>query len=122
MATLLNTTRKKSQHIDHEPFVIRATFLDEMQSKPILKEVRKAWFEGQPISRDTLRKFYDLVLKDEQTKLPYITSIGSRPVSWFLGNPVQTGEYVAVTTIPGNGEHLAAKPGSDRPQPSGLCN
>ena len=91
----------------HAPFEIKPTFRD---NRLLLDAVYSSWFEGAPITAERLRKFYDLVLVGPKTKLPYLTNTGGVAVSWFLPDLVNTGTFVAVTTLSTNGENIVAQP------------
>ena len=110
LATLLQYHKQRLQggrSVSHAPFEIKPAFFD---NHPLLDAVYSSWYEGKPIAAERLRKFYDLVLAGPTTKLPYITNTGGVAVSWFVPDLVNTGTFVAVTTLSKNGENLVAQP------------
>ena len=57
--------------------------------RPLMEKVHSVWELGSVDSLDTheLRQFYGLVLGAPSVKLPFITTIGEKNVSWFNQRP-----------------------------------
>jgi hypothetical protein len=77
------------------PFVIKDAVWNT-EFAPLLVRIHAVWdMDGESISTHQLHQFYNLVVGDERTHLPFITTVGNHPVSWFVNRP-NTGEWTSV--------------------------
>ena len=79
------------------PFVINSTF-DNADSVSLRNRVRNVWMGEGSLSTGHLKDFYDMVLKDtssNKVKLPYITSSGGIPLSWFTQSVLEPNTWVS---------------------------
>jgi hypothetical protein len=87
---------------DHTPFIIKSKFLDPVYREGILAPVARSWFHRAEVKESDLEAFYSLVLDEEDadiTVLPYITTVGGQPVSWFVPTMNIDNMYVPFTAI-----------------------
>ena len=77
------------------PFVIKDAVWNT-EFAPLLERIHAVWdMDEEFISTHQLHQFYSLVVGNENTCLPYITTIGNNPASWFVNRP-NTGEWTSI--------------------------
>ena len=94
-------------HPNVDPFVIPS--LENAANKTVFQEVYNAWLKQASITTDTVKTFYDLVVTGDH-KLPYITTMGGKPASWFIQSMLTPHSWVSIKTVQNSsGEELVAK-------------
>lgn len=61
-----------------DPFVIPS--MENTATKKVVQDVHNAWLNQASVTTDTLKTFYDLVMG--RHKMPYITTMGGKAVSF----------------------------------------
>jgi hypothetical protein len=69
---------------EHHPFRISAKLLQREYREGLFGPVRRAWFDGELISKGPLEAFYNEVIGEETVALPHITQLGDTAISWFV--------------------------------------
>ena len=94
-------------HPNVDPFIIPS--LENAANKTVVQEIYNAWLNQASVTTDTVKTFYDLVMRPEHN-LPYVTTMGGKAASWFIPSMLTPHSWVSIKTIQnGSGEELVAK-------------